>query len=307
MEPKEKVAAAPEATAEPEGKATAKPEGKAAEELEEKAAAKPKAKATEEPKEKVAEESEAKAAEPTPILELKNLHVAYGKVEAVHGLNLTVGKGELVAILGANGAGKSTTLMAISGLVRPSGGEILFKGQRLDVLRSHEVVRLGVTQAPEGRRVFGPMSVEENLTLGAFTRRGQGIGPDLDWVYELFPRLWERKKQMAGTLSGGEQQMLAIGRALMARPELLLLDEPSLGLAPLLVKFIFSTIKSINDSGVTVVLVEQNARAALKLAHRGYVLDVGRLVLADRADRLLNNPQVRDAYLGGGPSDSPKK
>jgi branched-chain amino acid transport system ATP-binding protein len=188
--------------------------------------------------------------------------------------------------------------MAISGLIRPSGGEIRFKGERIDLLRSHEVVERGVTQAPEGRRVFGPMTVEENLALGAFTRRGADLTSDFSRVYDLFPRLYERKKQMAGTLSGGEQQMLAIGRALMARPTLLLLDEPSLGLAPLLAKSIFSTVKEINDSGVTVVLVEQNARAALKLAHRGYVLDVGRLVLADRADRLLNDQKVRDAYLG---------
>ncbi|MDR1577946.1 MAG: ABC transporter ATP-binding protein [Deltaproteobacteria bacterium] len=233
-----------------------------------------------------------------PLLELKSLVVAYGGVEAVRGLSLSVAAGELVTILGANGAGKSTTLMAISGLVRPSGGEIYFKGQRIDVLRSHEVVKLGVIQSPEGRRVFGPMTVEENLKLGAFTRPGQNLELDLRRVYELFPRLFERKKQMAGTLSGGEQQMLAIGRALMAQPKLLLLDEPSLGLAPLLVKSIFQTIKNINQSGVTIILVEQNAQAALKLADRGYVLDVGNLVLADRAERLLNNPQVRDAYLG---------
>jgi branched-chain amino acid transport system ATP-binding protein len=232
------------------------------------------------------------------LLEIKDLVVSYGGVEAVHGLSLTVNQGELVTILGANGAGKSTTLMAISGLVRPAAGEIYFKGQRIDVLRSHEVVALGITQSPEGRRVFGPMSVEENLKLGAFTRRGQDLEPDLKKVYELFPRLAERRHQMAGTLSGGEQQMLAIGRALMAQPVLLLLDEPSLGLAPLLVKSIFETIKSINQSGVTVILVEQNARAALKLADRGYVLDVGNLVLEDRAEHLLNNPQVRDAYLG---------
>jgi branched-chain amino acid transport system ATP-binding protein len=232
------------------------------------------------------------------LLELENLVVSYGGVEAVHGLSLTVREGELVTILGANGAGKSTTLMAISGLVRPARGEIRFRGRRIDTLRSHEVVALGITQAPEGRRVFGPMTVEENLKLGAFVRRGADLEPDLRQVYELFPRLHERKHQMAGTLSGGEQQMLAIGRALMARPVLLLLDEPSLGLAPLLVRSIFETIKSISLSGVTVMLVEQNARAALKLADRGYVLDVGYLVLEDKAVNLLNNPQVRDAYLG---------
>jgi branched-chain amino acid transport system ATP-binding protein len=232
------------------------------------------------------------------LLELKNLVVSYGGVEAVHGLSLKVHKGELVTILGANGAGKSTTLMAISGVVRPSGGEIHFQGRRIDVLKSHEVVALGITQSPEGRRVFGPMTVEENLKLGAFTRKGQDLEPDLKLVFELFPRLLERRYQMAGTLSGGEQQMLAIGRALMAQPKLLLLDEPSLGLAPLLVKSIFETIKGINESGVTIILVEQNARAALKLADRGYVLDVGHLVLEDKAEHLLNNPQVRDAYLG---------
>jgi branched-chain amino acid transport system ATP-binding protein len=237
-------------------------------------------------------------AETEKLLELKNLVVSYGGVEALHGLSLAVAPGELVTILGANGAGKSTTLMAISGLVRPAQGEIYFQGQRIDVLPSHEVVRLGITQAPEGRRVFGPMTVEENLRLGGFTRHGQDLGPDLERVYDLFPRLLERQGQMAGTLSGGEQQMLAIGRALMARPKLLLLDEPSLGLAPLLVKSIFETIKGINESGVTIILVEQNARAALKLADRGYVLDVGHLVLEDQAERLLNNPQVRDAYLG---------
>ncbi|MDR1545122.1 MAG: ABC transporter ATP-binding protein [Deltaproteobacteria bacterium] len=231
------------------------------------------------------------------MLELVDLKVSYGGVEALHGLSLTVRAGELVTVLGANGAGKSTTLMAVSGLVKPSGGAILFNGERLDRLRSHEVVKRGVTQAPEGRRVFGPMTVEENLKLGAFTRRSWSA-ETLKRVFDLFPRLEERRTQMAGTLSGGEQQMLAIGRALMAEPSLLLLDEPSLGLAPLLVKSIFKAVKDINRSGVTVVLVEQNARAALKLADRGYVLDVGRLALEDSAVNLLNNPQVRDAYLG---------
>jgi branched-chain amino acid transport system ATP-binding protein len=232
------------------------------------------------------------------VLELIDLKVSYGGVEALHGLSLSVAKGELVTILGANGAGKSTTLMAVSGLVRPRSGRIIFKGERLDSLRSHEVVQRGVTQAPEGRRVFGPMTVEENLRLGAYTKK-KGSEAALAGVYELFPRLGERNAQMAGTLSGGEQQMLAIGRALMAEPELLLLDEPSLGLAPLLVKSIFQAIRDINAAGVTVILVEQNARAALKLADRGYVLDVGNLVLEDKAENLLNNPQVIDAYLGG--------
>ncbi|MDR0354370.1 MAG: ABC transporter ATP-binding protein [Deltaproteobacteria bacterium] len=231
------------------------------------------------------------------MLELVDLNVSYGGVEALRNLSLKVEEGELVAILGANGAGKSTTLMTISGLVKPKSGQITFKGERLDSLKSHEVVQRGITQAPEGRRLFGPMTVEENLRLGAFTREGDS-SETLAWVYDLFPRLKERRSQMAGTLSGGEQQMLAIGRALMAAPNLLLLDEPSLGLAPLLVKSIFRTIRDINKSGVTVILVEQNARAALKLADRGYVLDVGRMVLEDKAVNLLHNPLVIDAYLG---------
>ncbi len=235
------------------------------------------------------------------MLELHELTVAYGPVVAVHKLSLTVEKGELVTILGANGAGKSTTLMAISRLAPARGGSIHFLNQRIDTMKSHEVVRLGITQAPEGRRVFGPMTVEENLKLGAFTQTDNAAsGKRLEWIYELFPRLEERKEQMAGTLSGGEQQMLAISRALMAQPQLLLLDEPSLGLAPLLVKSIFQTIKSINQAGVTVILVEQNARAALKLADRAYVLEVGRLVLEGKARDLLNDPQVKSTYLGEG-------
>ena len=237
------------------------------------------------------------------MLELKNLKVKYGQVEALHGLNLAVADGELVTILGANGAGKSTTLMAISGLAPVSEGEIHFDGQRIDTLRSHQVVSLGITQSPEGRRVFGPLTVAENLALGAFTKNKSSdrsaTAKRLEWIYDLFPRLCERQAQMAGTLSGGEQQMLAIGRALMSEPRLLLLDEPSLGLAPLLVKSIFQTIRQINEAGVTVILVEQNARAALKLAHRGYVLEVGRLVMEGPAQELLRNPQVQSTYLGG--------
>lgn len=235
-----------------------------------------------------------------PILELKNLKVKYGQVEAIHGLDLSVNQGELVTILGANGAGKSTTLMAVCGLVPVSEGEIHFNGQRVDTLRSHEVVSLGITQSPEGRRVFGPMTVAENLALGAYTKADKTrVAQRLSWVYDLFPRLYERQAQMAGTLSGGEQQMLAIGRALMADPKLLLLDEPSLGLAPLLVKSIFQTIRAINQAGVTIILVEQNARAALKLADRGYVLEVGRLVMEGPAVSLLHDPQVQNTYLGG--------
>lgn len=235
------------------------------------------------------------------MLELRDLKVKYGQVEALHGLNLSVAEGELVTILGANGAGKSTTLMAISGLVPPSSGEIYFDGRRIDTLRSHQVVSLGITQSPEGRRVFGPLTVAENLALGAFIKKDRPAElKRLKWIYELFPRLSERRAQMAGTLSGGEQQMLAIGRALMSEPKLLLLDEPSLGLAPLLVKSIFQTILAINKSGVTVILVEQNARAALKLADRAYVLEVGRLVMEGKASDFLHDPQVQKTYLGGG-------
>ena len=234
------------------------------------------------------------------LLVINDLHVRYGNVEVLHGINLTVGEGEIVTILGANGAGKSTTLLSISGLVRPSQGEILFEGKALHKMQAHQVVQARISQSPEGRRVFGTLTVEENINLGAFTISDQAkIARTRDWIYELFPRLAERRQQLAGTLSGGEQQMLAIGRALMSDPKVLLLDEPSLGLAPLLVKTIFDTIKQINATGVTVVLVEQNAKAALKLAHRGYVLEVGRIILEGEAKALLGNPEVRNAYLGG--------
>ncbi|MFY9942135.1 MAG: ABC transporter ATP-binding protein [Desulfobacterales bacterium] len=242
------------------------------------------------------------------LLKLENLHVKYGNVEALHGISLEVDEGEIVTILGANGAGKSTTLMAISGLVKVSEGSILFRNTPLHTLKAHEVVKRGIAQSPEGRRVFGTLTVNENLNLGAFTATDLGrIQKTLAWIYTLFPRLKERSEQMAGTLSGGEQQMLAIGRALMAAPRILLLDEPSLGLAPILVKTIFETIREINRAGVTVVLVEQNARAALKLAHRGYVMEVGRIVLEDAAEALLSNPEVRDAYLGGQTNGGPSQ
>jgi branched-chain amino acid transport system ATP-binding protein len=234
------------------------------------------------------------------LLKIENLHVKYGKVEALHGIDISVEQGEIVTILGANGAGKSTTLMAISGLVKVSEGSILFDGEPLNKLPAHDIVARGVAQAPEGRRVFGTLTVRENLNLGAYTSNDQQkISQNLDWVFELFPRLKERRNQMAGTLSGGEQQMLAVGRALMGNPRILLLDEPSLGLAPLLVKTIFDTVRQINQAGVTVVLVEQNARAALKLADRGYVMEVGHIVLKDSAANLLANPDVQSAYLGG--------
>ncbi|WP_457572346.1 ABC transporter ATP-binding protein [Desulfovulcanus sp.] len=234
------------------------------------------------------------------MLQVENLRVHYGSVEALHGINLRVRRGEIVTILGANGAGKSTTLMTISGLLKPTQGRIIFEGKELHKLHAHEIVRLGIAQVPEGRRVFSTLTVQENLNLGAFTVTDEKKKErTLKWIFDLFPRLEERKEQLAGTLSGGEQQMLAIARGLMANPKILLLDEPSLGLAPILVKSIFETIKEINESGVTVLLVEQNARAALKLAHRGYVMEVGKIVLEDSAKSLLENPEVRKAYLGG--------
>ena len=223
------------------------------------------------------------------LLTLSNIHVRYGSVEVLHGIDLHVDEGEIVTILGANGAGKSTTLLSISGLVRPCEGEIIFDGKPLLKYPSHEVVNLGIAQSPEGRRVFGTMSVLENLRLGAFCIRDKERSErTLEWIFELFPRLFER-----------EQQMLAIGRALMAEPRLLLLDEPSLGLAPLLVRSIFETVRAINQKGVTVLLVEQNARAALKLASRGYVLEVGNVAMENTAANLLADASVREAYLGG--------
>lgn len=234
------------------------------------------------------------------LLEIRDLRVKYGNVEALHGINLTVGEGEIVAILGANGAGKSTTLMAVSRIVKSSAGSIEFGGRALHRLKPHDVVREGVIQVPEGRRIFNTLTVEENLSLGAFVRPDAArIEKTREWIYELFPILKERCDQLGGTLSGGEQQMLAIARGLMAEPKILLLDEPSLGLAPLLVKAIFRTLAEINKAGVTIVLVEQNAKAALKLANRGYILEVGNVVLEDSAEALLANPEVRKAYLGG--------
>jgi branched-chain amino acid transport system ATP-binding protein len=234
------------------------------------------------------------------LLAVRDLRVKYGNVEVLHGIHLAVNEGEIVAILGANGAGKSTTLMAISRIVKSSAGFIEFGGKALHKLKAHDVVREGLIQVPEGRRIFGTLTVEENLALGAFVRTGTaGIAKTREWIYELFPILKERSGQLGGTLSGGEQQMLAIARGLMAEPKILLLDEPSLGLAPLLVKAIFRTLEQINRAGVTIVLVEQNARAALKLAHRGYIMEVGNIVLEDSAAALLANPEVRKAYLGG--------
>jgi branched-chain amino acid transport system ATP-binding protein len=234
------------------------------------------------------------------LLEIRDLRVRYGNVEVLHGINLSVNDGEIVAILGANGAGKSTTLMAVSRIVKSSAGSIEFGGKALHRLKAHDVVKEGVIQVPEGRRIFSTLTVDENLALGAFVRRDSArIAKIRQWIYELFPILKERSGQLGGTLSGGEQQMLAIARGLMAEPKILLLDEPSLGLAPLLAKAIFRTLAEINRAGVTIVLVEQNAKAALKLADRGYIMEVGNIVLEDSASALLTNPDVRKAYLGG--------
>jgi branched-chain amino acid transport system ATP-binding protein len=233
------------------------------------------------------------------MLELKDVRVRYGGIEAVKGVSLHVNEGEIVTLIGGNGAGKSTTLKAISGVKRPSAGEIVFRGERIDTMGAHEIVQIGISQSPEGRKIFGGMTVRENLEMGAYGRRdAKGIREDFERVYTLFPLLKEREKQAGGTLSGGQQQMLAIGRALMARPTLLTLDEPSMGLAPLLVERIFELLQEIHDQGTTVLLVEQNAHMALGVADRGYVIESGAIVLEDEADRLLGNDDVRKAYLG---------
>jgi branched-chain amino acid transport system ATP-binding protein len=234
------------------------------------------------------------------LLELREVHTYYGNIHALKGISLTIEPGEIVTLIGANGAGKSTTLKTISGLLRPRSGEIWFDGTRLDGLRPHEVVAMGICQSPEGRRIFPRMTVLENLQMGHFQRKaGPEVDADFERVFTLFPRLKERRTQNGGTLSGGEQQMLAIGRALMARPKLLLLDEPSMGLAPILVEQIFDIVRDINASGTTVLLVEQNALMALGLAKRGYILQTGEIVLQDSAQRLIVDPEVKRAYLGG--------
>ncbi len=234
------------------------------------------------------------------LLELRDVHTYYGAIHALRGVTLSVDEGEIVTLIGSNGAGKSTTLRTVSGLLRPRQGEISLRGARIDSRPPHEIVELGVCQAPEGRRVFSRMSVHENLEMGAFSRNDKpAILADFERVYTLFPRLKEREQQNAGTLSGGEQQMLAIGRALMAAPKVLLLDEPSMGLAPILVEQIFEIIKTINKQGTTVLLVEQNALMALAIANRGYILQTGEIVLADEAQALARNPAGRTAYLGG--------
>ena len=234
-----------------------------------------------------------------PLLELTDVHTYYGAIHALRGVTLHVDEGEIVTLIGSNGAGKSTTLRTVSGLLRPREGSIQLEGQRIDGQRPHEIVALGVCQAPEGRRIFPRMSVFENLEMGAFLRKDRGaIAADYERVFTLFPRLKERRTQRGGTLSGGEQQMLAIGRALMAAPRVLLLDEPSMGLSPILVEQIFEIIKSINEQGTTVLLVEQNALMALNVAKRGYILQTGEIVLTGEAKKLRDDPAVRKAYLG---------
>jgi branched-chain amino acid transport system ATP-binding protein len=233
------------------------------------------------------------------ILEVENVHTYYGHIHALKGISLTVEEGEIVTLIGVNGAGKTTTLNTISGLLRPRDGQVRLDGQDLSAYKPHEIVTKGVVQVPEGRRVFGRLTVEENLEMGAFARTDKaGIAADMERVYTLFPRLKERAKQVAGTLSGGEQQMLATGRGLMGNPRVLLLDEPSMGLAPLLVDSIFDTIKQLHASGITILLVEQNARMALQVADRGYVLQSGEVVLSDSAENLRANEMVRKVYLG---------
>jgi branched-chain amino acid transport system ATP-binding protein len=234
------------------------------------------------------------------VLELRDVRAGYGKIEVLHGLDLTVAPGEIITVIGANGAGKSTLLRAISGMVRLSGGAIILDGERLDTLGVEQVVARRVIQVPEGRQLFGPLTVAENLALGSYSRRRQGtpVAGRLKKVFALFPRLEERRRQQAGTLSGGEQQMLAIGRALMAEPQVLLLDEPSTGLAPIIVRDIFATLRALNQEGLSMVLVEQDARIALSLAHRGLVMERGCVVLADSAQALLANPEVQAIYFG---------
>jgi len=233
------------------------------------------------------------------LLVLQTVHSAYGNIRALRGISLTVERGEVVTLIGSNGAGKTTTLRTIMGLLVPQAGQITLEGQRIEGLATDRIVRLGIAQSPEGRHIFPRMSVLENLEMGAFARRDrEQIPADLEHVFRLFPRLKERLRQRAGTLSGGEQQMLAMGRALMARPKVLLLDEPSMGLAPLLVETIFSIIRTINAEGTTILLVEQNARMALQVAHRGYVLQSGEIVLHDTASALLRSDVVRKSYLG---------
>jgi len=234
----------------------------------------------------------------TAMLEVRDLKVAYGKILAVKKISFSVEEGQIVTLIGTNGAGKTTTLRTISGLIRPASGEILFQGKRIDAVPAHQIVSLGVAHSPEGRKIFPKMSVEENLLLGAFSRQDSEINQDLDETYDLFPVLAERRAQQAGTFSGGEQQMLAMGRAMMSRPKLLMLDEPSMGLSPLMMKVIMQTVRKLQSQGTTILLVEQNAQAALSLADHGYVLEVGKIVIKGTGKDLLVNDAVRKAYLG---------
>lgn len=234
------------------------------------------------------------------MLKVDNLYVNYGMIEALHGISFNISKGEIVALIGSNGAGKTTTLHAISRLINASKGEISLDDKNMLKMSADKVVKAGIAQVPERRRVFAELTVEDNLMLGAYTRKDkEGIAKDLEEIYGYFPRLKEREKQLAGTLSGGEQQMLAMGRALMAKPDILLMDEPSMGLSPLLVKEIFSIIKKINETGVTILLVEQNAKLALEIADRAYVLETGNIALEGTGKELLNSESIRKAYLGG--------
>lgn len=233
------------------------------------------------------------------MLEVENIHTYYGNIHALKGVSLTVDKGEIVTLIGGNGAGKTTTLRTITGIMKPLEGHVKLEGEDLTPFKAHEIVYKGIAMVPEGRRIFARLNVAENLEMGAYSRNSkQEIASDLDRVYSLFPRLRERRAQIAGTLSGGEQQMLATGRSLMARPRILLMDEPSMGLAPVLVELIFDTIKRINEEGTTVLLVEQNALMALSIANRAYVLQTGEIVLHDEAEKLKNNEMIQKAYLG---------
>jgi len=233
------------------------------------------------------------------MLELKEVHTYYGNIHALKGISMTVAEGEIVTMIGSNGAGKSTTLRTIQGILRPKKGTILLEGEALEKLPPHKIVERGVSQSPEGRLIFPRMSVQENLEMGAYSRKDKaGIAQDFEWVFKLFPRLKERINQKGGTLSGGEQQMLAIGRAMMAHPRIMLLDEPSMGLSPILVEQIFETIVELNKQGTTILLVEQNARMALSIAHRGYVLQTGEIILHDTSANLKEDPMVQKSYLG---------
>ncbi|MDO7488022.1 ABC transporter ATP-binding protein [Peribacillus sp. NPDC096622] len=234
------------------------------------------------------------------MLKIEDINVYYGNIQALKGISLSINEGEIVTLIGANGAGKSTLLKSISGLLKPKQGQIIYEGQSIGGKAAQSIVKMGISHVPEGRRVFANMTVEENLQLGAYLRKDKaGIKQDMEKVYELFPRLLERLKQQSGTLSGGEQQMLAMGRALMAKPRLLLLDEPSMGLAPLLVKQIFNIIEEINKTGTTILLVEQNANLALSIADRAYVVETGRIVLSGKSEELTASEEIKNAYLGG--------